>query len=615
MKKDKILSDFSRAFEAKKKWVKEAEEDFEFTLGKQWKDEDVAKLEQAGVRALTINSIQPYIFMCSGVQRQNRTDFVGFPIGEEDSIKANIVTCLLNNAARITDLEHKVSDQFEDGIICGEGFLEPYIDYTYDLLTGELKWSKTDPFEIIVDPDCVEYDLSDAKFVIKIKTDLTKDQLLQLFPKKEKEIDRIENGKIEFDTKTNEVIVHKDSYKHDPIKDIEAAEEKTYDLVEYYYKKYVKKYWVMDRKLGKMQEAPSLEDAESYKANAERDPNNWGTVAIVERKVPEIWVASLIGTQNDVLDDKLCWTYPKWKGYPIFPYYAHRITTRIKNRELLHQGIVRQLKSPQAEKNKRRTQELRILNSQANSGWLHEEGAWTNPDMVKEFGTSPGVDLEYKKNFAKPERIEPGQLSVGHSVLAEKNDQDMKKISGINEDLLLMQENKDSSGVAIQLRQRQGFLMIQRIMDNLSRTKRLIGRFLICILGELYTVESVIKVLGDDFINKNFSEPALDETGKPVLDPNTQKLQMTLNKEKVGLIINEILNDIDLSKYDVAIGENVHTETVKEANFEMLLNFIKQGLPIPPDVVIDESMLSESSKQRIKEAIAQAMPVNVGGAK
>ena len=128
-----ILSDLKRAKSVKRDWLDEAEEDFAFAVGKQWRDEDKLTLERAGVPALTINKIQPNLFMISGYQRQNRPDIVAYPEGDEDSLYAEVVTRLIHNAVKISDAGYKQSEQFEDGVICGEGWIEPYIDYSNDL--------------------------------------------------------------------------------------------------------------------------------------------------------------------------------------------------------------------------------------------------------------------------------------------------------------------------------------------------------------------------------------------------------------------------------------------------------------------------------------------------
>lgn len=57
-----------------KKWRQEAKEDFEFTAGKQWTDEELKIFQSTGRPAITINRILPLINILSGYQRLNRYD-------------------------------------------------------------------------------------------------------------------------------------------------------------------------------------------------------------------------------------------------------------------------------------------------------------------------------------------------------------------------------------------------------------------------------------------------------------------------------------------------------------------------------------------------------------
>lgn len=50
-------------------------------------------------------------------------------------------------------------------------------------------------------------------------------------------------------------------------------------------------------------------------------------------------------------------------------------------------GVVRDLKDPQREINKRRSQELHILNTQSNGGWISEEGAMSPQQEASLRGT------------------------------------------------------------------------------------------------------------------------------------------------------------------------------------------------------------------------------------
>jgi hypothetical protein len=210
------------------------------------------------------------------------------------------------------------------------------------------------------------------------------------------------------------------------------------------------------------------------------------------------------------------------------------------------------------------------------------------------------------------------ELSQGHAQLAIENAQDIKEASGVNPDLLANADT-DQSGRAILLKQRQGLVMVQEPLDNYGETKRILGRFILSQLGELFTVETAVKVLGEAWVSKQeaFKEPVFDPMGQPQLDTNG-KLKTQLNPDLVGKVLNEVLNDSALGKYDVTIGEGAYTETSRMANHMMLMEMAKSGIPIPPDVLIKESNLPESSKSQILAAIeaqqqamqAQPMPQN-----
>lgn len=636
LKAEHILADFIFAFASWRRTKQAEEEDFEFALGEQWDNDDVEKLKQAGVKALVINKIKPMIQLITGIERQSRSDFQAFPEGAEDSIKAEIATRLLKNVVKVSNLEFKLSDAFEDGVTGGEGWLEPYIDYTYDLLNGVMKFRKLSPFQVFPDPDFQEYDASDGRFMIKFQQDLSKEQLAELFPDKIKEIKELEFGKVN-DSRLMNVVgteAHTQSIDYPGFNDVQKIFDTTnkrgFDLISYYYKKRVPKYLVADKNLGQIVEAANKEEADAYVERHGVD----GSAKVIKKMIPEIWLAELVG--SEILSNEVSWTYPRWKGYPFIPFFAHRITTPIKKRELMIQGIVRQLKDPQVEHNKRRTQELRHLNSTANSGWLAPKGSLKGKDKTRalHFGSASGLFLEYDAQAGKPERIFPMPLSQGHAQLAEENAQDMKEISGINSELLVADESK-SSGRAILLRQRQGLVMIQSMLDNYAFTKRTLGRFLLSQLGEVYTIETATKICGDDFIHQTFSVPVHQKVDKikqkisageeiapdevetiqkfdeaseesPAVNQSTGELEMEVDNDLVGQVFNQVLNDSEIGVFDVAVGEGPFNETVKMTNYLMLLDLVEKGIPIPPSILINESTLSEGHKEKISAAIEKA---------
>lgn len=236
------------------------------------------------------------------------------------------------------------------------------------------------------------------------------------------------------------------------------------------------------------------------------DPNRYKKIT---KSIPEIWVFAYVPNMTEPLANERAWFYPKWKSYPIVPFYARFSTAPITgdDRHLLVQGLVHGVKNAQERHNKATTLMLRHLNSSANSGWLSEQDAWVNPDEVRNFGSLPGINLEYK-NGKKPERITPTPLSI--RLIAEISEQAVNGIKtalGINADLLAVQQGGTDSGRAI-ARQKQGLLMVQEAIHNLTRSRKVAGRFVLSQLGKMFDTETAKKVLGDAFLKEEF--PAVD---------------------------------------------------------------------------------------------------------
>lgn len=602
---DQVYKDLKTSLDYFSKIFKEIKKDFEFAMGKQWDSADVQTLYNAGVKALTINKIKPMIKLITGIERQSRSDYKAFPEGTEDELLSEISTRLLKNVAKQSRLKHKISDQFKDAMIGGVCYIEPYIDYTQDLLNGEMKFRKVEAKRVLFDPSSEEYDLSDGKYLIKLTLGLSKDDLLMLFPNKKKEIEKIDVGTIDTTEGDDDILQLRDypsAGSSDVDSDLEASEG-TYDLIEYYYKNAYEVHYVVSRTQGVIFETEVEQEARTFIAT-QQIPD----ASIVTKRTNEIRLKQVVG-KTEMTDERHT-TYPRWKVYPIIPLFAERTTNEMTDSEYTIQGIVRGLRDLQEEYNKRRTQELRHLNSSVNSGMFIPKDALdtTNKKNLKEFGSTPGVRIYYdpaKTGGASPDswKINPTPLSQGHAQLALENAQDIKEASGVNPDLLA-NDSQSQSGRAILLKQRQGLVMVQESLDNYQQTKEILGRFILSQLGEVYTIESALQVLGDGFIKENFRKPVFDALGDPQLDPNGQ-LQTEPDMEMAKLVINKVLTDSSIGKYDVTIGEGTFNETIQMASFMTLMEMAGKGIPIPPDVLVEESLLSPGQKEKIIKSIDQ----------
>jgi hypothetical protein len=667
----KAETDFRTAYRAKRKLIEREMEDFRFALGEQWSEEDKAKLERAGVKPITDNRIQPNLFLLTGLERQNRTDFKAFPEGEEDSLKAEIASALFKHSIKVSDFQFKSSEQFKDGATCGESHLELYLDNTFNLINAKPCWKKLDGNRLFPAPGWREYDFNDAPYVYKVTLNLSREDLINLFPEKQSIIEEATPAKMDFDAITGGEELHRQPKDYPKSGGSEGDDdEEGFDLIERYYKKMVSKAYIGDYETGRIEKADSQEKAQGvvdqYRAGiqAEQDqyaqalqsyqmaqaapqldengqpitgpmsamgapmeppvappPKDPNRLKVIKRMVPEIWCFAYSPGQQEPWADERAWFYPNWTTYPFVPFFARFSTAPLEgdDRHLLIQGIVHSVKGVQEKHNKAEMLMIRHLNSSTNSGWLVEEDTWVDRSKVEQFGTQGGVNLEYKVGKPPPQRISPMPLSQGHAELAAESAEAIKAQLGINADLLASQEGGADSGRAIALRQRQGLLMVQELYDNLSRSRVIAGKLLLSQFPKIYDTETAMKVLGEAFLTKNFPPPmqlvegpgGLPQVGldgapaqQPMTGPDGQPMQY--DKEMAEVTIAEVLSG-NLGEYDVAVGEAVASETTRIANSQELKD-IAQTYPglIPPDLLIEESQLPQSTKQKVLGAIKQA---------
>jgi len=599
---EKITRDYKRAGRFTSKWKKEAKKDLEFCLGEQWEKKIKDEIEASGRPALTLNIIQPNIRLVTGYQRDSRSSIRAFPEGAEDEITSEVVTKLLKNIIKKSKAENILSEAFEMAVMArGKAFIEPYTDYTYDLLNGTMKFNVLDGWQVRIDPNSVKYDLSDARFLTKEKK-LTEDELNELFPGKEKEIKEGIDNPMPDDGEVDEerLLELNEDYPgtDDMDRDFpEIDDEKVYKYIEYCYKKYIIQYLAIDVMANTAQFYETKEEAKIALMGMEGKRLKKGQ-KIIPRSIPEIWVASCVG--NIIIEDKLSDSYPLWRGYPLIPLFGwySAVGKRVLKREdLAYQGIVSGLRDPQMEKNKRRSQSLAIINSVTNRGWLSEENAWVDKKKVEKFGSKAGVTLEYKTG-KKPEPLQPGNIPNAHIYFEEKSEEDIKLISGINPDMLSIQD-KTTSGRAIALRQQQGLKILKPLFDNLIWTQEILGKYMVSQLGELYTIDKALKVLGGEFVNKHFRRN----------DTDTPEILMAM----AGETIKAILEDPNLCNYDINIGEGLESPTERYAQYSGMLELAERGVPIPPHILIEYSDISESAKKEIIAFAAQAQPEPAAG--
>ena len=252
-------------------------------------------------------------------------------------------------------------------------------------------------------------------------------------------------------------------------------------------------------------------------------------------------------------------------------------------------GAIRNLLSPQEQLNKIASQELHIVNTTANSGWMVESGSLVGmtADDLEEHGAETGLVLEYARGTTPPQKIGANQIPTGLDRIAQKAAANIQTISGIN-DSMLGTDSAEVSGIAIQAKQNRGAIMIQVPLDNLAKTRQYLAEKVLNLIQTFYTEERVVQVTNED-------------------DPMQPREPMLLNAMTPE---GDIINNLTIGEYDVIVTSAPARDSFDETQFAEALSLRQAGVAIPDDAIVSYSHLlkKEELAKRIRVLTGQEPP-------
>ena len=551
------------------KWRKEAKECYNFESGDQWDASTVTQLEKEDRPHITINKIRPTVNVVAGFQRLNPYEPSFLPRTGDDlescKVALGVTKYVLDNCV----YSYEEGRVFLDAIISGLGVIGTGVEWDFESLDADVFAKRTSPFDVYPDRESQDPFWRDAERIHSARWVL-KDNLINIYPEKEDEIKAIIER---YSSDEDDAVTQKDGLYFD-------RETKKVRLIQTWYKEhYVEKVYVMDDKTV----VPEDEMPDELKDVAK------GTVRI---PLYRIRVSSWIG---DLLLEDMESPY-KHKYFPFIPVPAYQTG---EEGDSGPDGIVADLIDPQRETNKRRSQALHIINTMANRGWKYPRGSLDdkNKTKLKEKGATPGIQIEYLPMQGHGlEQFGNDGIPIGIMKMEEICSADMREISGINESFLSQQPlAANTSGRALEIRNRQAITSIARIFDNLRIAKLIMMRHLWGTTGkpglipQYFTDKKVVRITDDGSQANNFvaiNQPQIDDMG------NTS-----------------ILNDLTKFDFDIVISETPSMTTQRERQFQQLLEAAGAGIPIPPELIVDASDWAD--KDKIKQAMMQAQQAKV----
>lgn len=594
---------YARASAAMDHWAPKAKQCVDFVEGKQWSESALKLLEEMDRPAITINKIRPLVRLVLGYFKGNKIEEKFLP-GHDGTGTDEIAQALTMVARQIAEINHESyvsTEVFMDGMLTGRGYYDLRMDYTENRL-GQVKVCSKDPFAIYPDPDGDSYDPNDNwSFIIEPRW-VSLDEIELYFPQAYPLIaplvqrggqngmplnitgwfeeitpwrrfggdeDRITTG---YETMgvylSNAVDTARKDIRLLDIQHMVKTRMRVIEDMETGFRKVIPDGWDNQRVLKLLAWAE-----EQYNRRGKSSPLQ--VLDVIGKRLRWTTIIGDIIVQDD-------WSpYNSYTIVPYFPYFRRGQT----------HGMVHDLIEPQENLNKRESLETDIVMRTAHSGWKYHKDSLSpeNKYKLERSGARPGFNLEWQgEPGMAPEKIEPSSPPMALERLKQTSVSDLKEVSLIN-DSLLGQLDRVQSGRAIEARQRQGVIGIQSYMDNVSRTRELVGLRKLELIQNHYTEQRVIRVLG--------------ESGK-------------MEKQIINqMVAGRIVNDVTLGRYTVVVDETPVSKTFLSAQFEELVELVEKGI-IPREIIgnvaIDVSSLPQKDllkKQLQAYMMAMGMPV------
>lgn len=547
--------------------------------GDQWDEMDLAALEAQGRPALTINTILPTVNTVLGEQSTRRADVRFKPRRNADDAVAQTLTKLYMQIADNNKLDWVEQQVFSDGLIMdGRGYFDVRMDFS-DHVEGEIRITAKDPLDVLIDPDAKDYDPKTWNEVFETKW-MTLDEIEELYGKKKAEDLRFiaENGNsfgrdsVEYEENRYGDLDATADYLGAGIPgDDEYRNVRALRVIERQHRRMHRVDCYVDPLTGDQRDVP--ENWSDAKAKKFAKQHGLDIISKVKRRVR--WTVTC---DKVVLHDD----WSPYNDFTVVPYFAYFRRGRPF-------GMVRNLLSPQEQLNKIASQELHIVNTTANSGWVVESGSLVGmtADDLEEHGAETGLVLEYNRGSNPPSKIPPNQIPTGLDRISQKAALNIKTISGVN-DSMLGSDSAEVSGVAIQAKQNRGVIMIQVPLDNLRKARHYLAEKVLDLIQSFYTEERIIMITNED-------------------DPMQPREPLVINQMTPE---GRIVNDLTLGEYDVVIATAPARDSFDEVQFAEALNLRQVGVAIPDDAIIEYSHLARKQElaKRIRMLTGQEPP-------
>ncbi len=535
--------------------------DSDFYDGDQIDPETRAELEDRNQAPLVYNIIHPTIQWVVGTERRTRIDWKVLPRGSEDVGAASAKTSLLKFTSDANNAGWERSAAFKDAVRVGVGWTEEFL--RTDALEEEVgirhqRWQEMwwDPFSRAANAqDCRWMDRSkytDLDYAIAMWPDHAPALRAAAVQFAEAEEDQVD----EWDLPSIFMQAHR---RDDPRKRFLGV---TGGTNRWRTRVRIHETWFKRPKVQRRVRA--LVDSYSDLNGSVFDPSEElpenvaraqqrGVISLVDSLTDTMWQAFwLPGTMLQLRPSPY-----RHNRFPFTPIWCYR-----RERDGMPYGLIRMVRDPQEDYNKRRGKALFAMSTHR---VLFEDDAFHEDDEEEglEQATMPNGQVRLRPGGLAKIKVETmADVAKGHLELAEQSKTQILETSGVTRDNL-GQESSAASGRAILAKQQQGAVVTAEVFDNYRLAIQLSGQKMLSIIEQYVTMPKQIRILG----------------------PTGGAEFLTINEPHFDPMTGEVWFDNDVTKglADFVVDQQDYRETQRMAMAEQLFEMIGR---LPPEMAI-----------------------------
>lgn len=548
-------------------WLREALKFDDFYVGNQWEEAVRRQLEAEGRPAVTVNMILSTINVILGEQANSRLTINYKHRKDASADQAFLLTKMAQAILSANQFPWVESQVFADGLIQDRGYFDIRMDWSQGV-EGKPKIRALDPGNVIPDPAAKSWDpdtwnevwYSDLLTLDDISATYGEDYAKKLDFLVSSGTNRYGPDSIQFQESTFGTT---DNIQYLPTEG-EKRRIKTIRVIERQFRTLVRAYTLIHPETGQRKVLPPA----FKQKDAEEAAKQCGCFMVPQTVSRIRW---RVTADRFVLHDD----FSPYKSFTIIPYFPYF-------RRGKPFGMVRNLVSPQEQLNKLSSQELHVVNSTANSGWIVEHGALygMTADELATVGSKTGLVIETAPGRLNAiEKINPSAIPTGLDRLSTKSASNIQYISGVNA-AMLATDGPEVSGVALEKKRQAGAVQVAVPRDSLTRTQWMVGRKLLELMQDYMGYQQIVRYVDE-------MEPG-----------NPQEQETTANEVQED---GSVKGDITLGEYDVVVGTMPNRDTFNEIQFAEALSLRNAGVAIPDYRVIQYSNLQH--KDQIAEEV------------